>query len=113
MRSTRQAVMAGVLATLATAHTAASAPAPQLSFTQLTTTSGCTAGGFVGNVYPSLSKAGGKVAFTSSCDLVPGGNPDQNVELFVMNVNGSGLTQLTSSTGGVGSMHTSIDWYGQ
>jgi Tol biopolymer transport system component len=111
MRTIRQDVVAG-LVVLAFAGAVHAAPAPQLTFTQLTETTGCTAGGFVGNLYPSLSGVGGKMAFTSSCDLIPGGNPDQNGELFVRNVGGGGLTQLTFSTGGVGSMHTSIDWFG-
>ena len=31
---------------------------------------------------------------------VPGGNPDETSELFVMNRGGTGLTRLTFSTGG-------------
>ena len=46
--------------------------------------------------------------FTSFCDLVHGQNTDLNSELFVMSVGGVGLTQLTQSTGGVGSIEPQL-----
>jgi Tol biopolymer transport system component len=56
-----------------------------------------TVGGF-GNWDGNLAN-GGLVVFTSDLDLVPGSNADGNDELFAMNVNGSGLQQLTDTTG--------------
>jgi len=77
---------------------------PQLGIVQLTVTTGCD-----GNFYPALDATGQKIAFTSFCDLVPGGNADGNSELFFMNADGTGLRQLTASIGGVGSFNTSLD----
>jgi TolB protein len=57
-----------------------------------------TAGGF-GNWDGNLGN-GGLVVFTSDLDLVPGGNADGNDELFAINLSGSGLQQLTHTTGG-------------
>jgi Tol biopolymer transport system component len=82
---------------------------PQVTFTQLTTTVGCNDGG---NFYPSLSANARRIAFISSCDLVPGGNPDQNDEVFVMNANGTHLQQLTFASGGIGSYHASLNSQG-
>ncbi|UCG88159.1 MAG: PD40 domain-containing protein, partial [Gemmatimonadota bacterium] len=45
---------------------------------------------------PSISADGSVVAFASSADLT-GGNPGGASQIFVMNVDGTGLTQLTSS----------------
>src|SRR4029453_3619068 len=59
--------------------------------------------------YPSLDATGKKIAFTSNCDLVPGGNADGNAELFYMNADGTGLGQLTASVGGFGAGNTSLD----
>jgi len=87
---------------------AASAVQPQMTITQLGS-SACTAGSY----YPSVDGAAKRVAFTSFCDLVPGGNTDGNSELFVMSVSGSGLTQLTSSVGGIGVINPQISWSGQ
>jgi len=89
----------------------AGAVQPHITFSQLTSTSGCVFDG--GNFYPSFDAANKHVAFTSSCDLVPGHNVDGNGELFIMNVDGSNLTQLTSSTGGIGVFHSKIDLMGQ
>jgi Tol biopolymer transport system component len=73
------------------------AATPQLKISQLTN-SNCPSGSF----YPSLDSTAKKVAFTSFCDLVPGGNTDGNSELYFMNTTGTGLVQLTHTTGGVG-----------
>jgi len=56
-----------------------------------------------------VDATGKKVAFTSNCDLVPGGNADGNAELFYMNTDGTGLRQLTTSVGGFGVGNTSLD----
>ena len=77
---------------------------PQLGIVQLSVTTGCD-----GNFYPALDATGQKIAFTSFCDLVPGGNADGNSELFFVNADGTGLRQLTSSSGGVGAYNTSLD----
>ncbi|PWU05485.1 MAG: hypothetical protein C5B51_14585 [Terriglobia bacterium] len=84
---------------------------PQLTITQLTSNPNCNGG--VGAAYPSIDATGHKVAFTSYCDLVLGGNTDQNSELYVMNVDGSGLRQLTFSIGLQGSYNVSISPDGQ
>jgi Tol biopolymer transport system component len=49
---------------------------------------------------PSFDASGNKVTFTSFSDLVPGQNTDDNSEIFVINSDGTGLTQLTHSVGG-------------
>jgi Tol biopolymer transport system component len=77
--------------------TPAKAATPQLKIAQLTN-SNCPSGSF----YPSLDSTAKKVAFTSFCDLVPGGNTDGNSELYFMNTTGTGLVQLTHTNGGVG-----------
>jgi Tol biopolymer transport system component len=46
--------------------------------------------------------AGGRVVFSSDFDLVPGENTDGNLELFTMLVDGTDLTQVTHTTGGIG-----------
>ena len=51
---------------------------------------------------PRLSPSGKKVVFGSNADLVQGGNPDGSAETFIMNVDGSGLTQLTHTSGDPG-----------
>ena len=89
----------------------AATPHPQISFLQLTSTSGCVADG--GSYYPTFDRLLKKVAFTSSCDLVPGHNTDGNGEVFVMNTDGTGLVQLTSTTGGIGAIHPALDQTGQ
>jgi Tol biopolymer transport system component len=86
---------------------ATSAQESQMTVTQLGS-SACTAGYY----FPSIDAAVKKVAFNSFCDLVPGENTDGNSELFVMNVNGSGLKQLTSSVGGLGVINPQISWSG-
>ena len=48
--------------------------------------------------YPSIDAGGNQIAFESNADLVPGSNPTATTQIFVMNVDGSGLTQLTHGT---------------
>jgi Tol biopolymer transport system component len=86
----------------------AAAANPQLKVAQLTNTN-CAFGSF----YPSVDSTAKKVAFTSFCDLVPGGNADGNSELYFMNTNGTGLVQLTNTTGGVGIIEPSLAANGQ
>jgi len=105
--SLRQPTLWAILAVAASAL-AASAVQPQMTITQLSS-SACTAGSY----YPSVDNTAKRVAFTSFCDLVSGENTDGNSELFVMSVNGSGLTQLTSSVGGIGVMEPQISGNGQ
>jgi TolB protein len=50
------------------------------------------------NTGSALASDGSRIAFTSSADPT-GGNADRNVELFAIDADGSGLAQLTSSTG--------------
>ncbi len=45
---------------------------------------------------PDISRDGSKVVFISDFDLVPGGNPDNLENLYIMSSNGTGLQQLTS-----------------
>jgi len=105
--SLRQPALWAILA-LAASALAASAVQPQITITQLSSNA-CTAGSY----YPSVDSAAKRVAFASFCDLVSGENTDGNSELFVMNLNGSGLTQLTSSVGGIGVINPQISWSGQ
>jgi Tol biopolymer transport system component len=88
---------------------AAAAFAVQPRMTVLQLGSSACAGGYY---YPTVDAAIKKVAFTSFCDLIHGGNTDGNGELFVMGVNGTGLTQLTSSVGGIGVINPQISWNG-
>ncbi|MFQ5527299.1 MAG: TolB family protein [Thermoanaerobaculia bacterium] len=80
-----------VLAIGTLALTAAS-PALSVTFSQLTSTVGCS-----GSQFPSLNASADQVAFESGCDLVPGQNPTLNNEIFLMSIDGSELQQLTSS----------------
>jgi Tol biopolymer transport system component len=70
---------------------------------QLThTTGGRTQFGFQGNTHPCFDFPAQKIALSSDRDLVPGGNADGNNDLFMMNLDGSDLTQLTFTSGGWG-----------
>ena len=89
--------------------TALAAARPQMTVIQLTSNANCNSGG---QYYPSIDGKGQKIAFTSWCDLQPGGNPDLNSELYVMNADGTGLTQLTFSTG-PGADEPAISYNGQ
>ncbi|HTQ57522.1 MAG TPA: hypothetical protein VMI94_23795 [Bryobacteraceae bacterium] len=82
---------------------------PQMTVIQLTSNPNCNGSG---QYYPSISGNGQKIAFTSWCDLLPGGNPDLNAELYIMNSDGTGLTQLTFSTG-PGADEPAISYNGQ
>lgn len=53
--------------------------------------------GGLGNVWVNAS--GKKIVFATTRDLVPGQNLDGNSEIFVMNVDGTNLRQLTHTTG--------------
>jgi len=79
------------------------AAVPLLQIAQLTNTN-CP----YGNFYPSTDAKAKKVVFTSVCDLVHGQNADGNSEIFVMSLGGAGLTQLTNTTGGVGSVEPQL-----
>ena len=92
-------VRATLLASITTGLTCA-ATQPRLTVTQLTSNPNCNAGS--GAVYASIDAKALHVVFTSNCDLVAGGNTDQNAELFYMNTDGTGLKQLTFTTGGLG-----------
>ena len=70
---------------------------------QLThTTGGRTQFGSPGSTHPCFDSKTRKIAFSSDRDLAPGGNGDGNNDLFMMNLDGSGVTQLTFTTGGWG-----------
>jgi Tol biopolymer transport system component len=80
---------------------------------QLTsTTGGRTADGFPGNTHPILDPSASHIVFSSDRDLVPGGNADGNNDLFEINVDGTGLRQLTFTTGGWGVNQGSLDGTG-
>jgi Tol biopolymer transport system component len=49
---------------------------------------------------PQLSDDGSRVVFVTDGDPLPGGNDDENHEVFVSNTDGTGLIQITSSTEG-------------
>lgn len=102
------AVLALVLSAVAVSAVAASRP--QLTVIQLTSNPNCNG---AGQYYPSIDGKGQKIAFTSFCDLVPGSNPDGNSELFAMNADGTGLAQLTFTTGGIGVYNPAISSDGQ
>lgn len=51
-----------------------------------------------GSQYPTISGRGDLVVFDSNADLIAGRNPEQNSEIFLVNVDGTGLTQLTDTT---------------
>ncbi len=65
----------------------------EFTYTQLTAT---TEGD---SHHPSMTADGTRIAFSSSDDLVPGGNPDGNFEIFLW-TQGTGFTQLTNTAGG-------------
>jgi Tol biopolymer transport system component len=52
-----------------------------------------------GSLHPAISDTGGAIFFLSHRNNVPG-NTDGNAEVFKINKNGTGLTQLTFTTGG-------------
>jgi len=53
--------------------------------------------GLGGNVLPNIDRQGRKVVFQSTDDLIPGQNTDGFNEIFMVNADGTGLRQLTSS----------------
>ncbi len=44
---------------------------------------------------PDISKDGSRIVFSSEADLIPGGNPDNMENIFIINSDGTGLKQLT------------------
>jgi Tol biopolymer transport system component len=77
---------------------------------QLThTTGGRTVFGAPGSTHPIFDATATHVVFSSDRDLVPGGNADGNNDLFMMNVDGSGVRQLTFTTGGWGIGQGALD----
>src|SRR5262245_47424696 len=68
--------------------------AGDLVIRQLTDSTDC------GSEYPAFEASGNQVAFESNCDWIAGGNTDHSSEVFVIDVDGSGLVQATSGTGG-------------
>src|SRR5262249_44963518 len=69
---------------------------------QVTHTAGGDSNNFGGNTHPRLDPKGNHITFSSDLDLVPGSNNDGNHELFLVNIDGSGLRQLTHTIGGYG-----------
>ncbi|MCS7060119.1 MAG: FG-GAP-like repeat-containing protein [Anaerolineae bacterium] len=72
-----------------------------LNFTQVTSSNGSILGGF--SLWPTLSEDGLKVAFASDRNLVAGGNPDGNFEIFVAALTTTSvitLSQVTTTTVG-------------
>lgn len=47
----------------------------------------------------SINFDGTRIAFTSSSDIVPGGNSDGNLELFLFDVPSGSFTQITDTLG--------------
>ncbi|MEP7356926.1 MAG: FG-GAP-like repeat-containing protein, partial [Anaerolineales bacterium] len=85
---------------LQTTGAASSAPsvlaAGSITFTQVTSTN-------IGiNNEPSLNGNGSRVAFWSTADLT-GGNPDGNIEVFLLSLDSGGITftQISNSTGSI------------
>lgn len=76
---------------------------------QLTHTTGGRPLGFAGNSHPIFDPAAQHIVFSSDRDLVPGGNADGNNDLFMMNIDGSNVRQLTFTTGGWGVNQGSLD----
>jgi len=67
------------------------------TLTQVTSSSGCS-----GSAYPTISADGARIAFASGCDLT-GQNGDGNTELFAFDTAAGTLTQITNSSGCLGS----------
>jgi len=66
------------------------------AFSQITYTTDVA--GFNGQ--PSINADGGRIAFVSNRDLVPGGNADLSLEIFLFDAAASSFTQITSATDG-------------
>src|SRR5262249_38303439 len=67
-----------------------------------------TTGGSFGNQVPSISGDGRRIAFYSDRDLVPGGNADANLEIFLHEDTTNSFTQVTNTIGGSGNFNPSI-----
>lgn len=61
---------------------------------------------------PAINQAGTRIAFASTCDLVPPSNMDGNEEIFVFDAK-HGLTQVTDTTGGCFSLFPATDAAGK
>lgn len=75
---------------------------------QLTHTTGGIPDNFGGCSHPSFSPNGSQILFASDRDLISGQNSDNNQEMFLMNADGSGLVQITHTTGGFGNWDGSM-----
>lgn len=51
------------------------------------------------NFQPAISGDGKWVVFLADCEIIPGGNTDQNYEVFLFDVEGKRFTQITDTTG--------------
>jgi Tol biopolymer transport system component len=60
-----------------------------------------SATGGIGAIPPEIDSSGQKIVFASDRDMISGGNSDGNFEIFTIQVNGTGLTQLTHTTGAI------------
>lgn len=60
---------------------------------------------------PSIDADGVRIAFASNRNLT-GNNPDENEEVFLLDIDTSSLTQITDSTTALGSFAPSINAYG-
>ena len=60
---------------------------------QVTTTTLCE------NFQPTISGDGKKVVFLADCVIIPGGNPDQNYEVFLFDTETKRFTQITETIG--------------
>lgn len=75
-----------------------------------------TAGvGGIGNVW--INASGRRIVFATTRDLVPGENADGNTEIFIMDVDGGNLRQLTHTTGtnheGIANYLPAVDYAGK
>jgi Tol biopolymer transport system component len=57
---------------------------------------------------PRINPAGTLIAFSSSSDLKPGGNPDQNFEIFLHNTQTPMLAQITNTSSFNGAMNPAM-----
>jgi glycine cleavage system pyridoxal-binding protein P len=49
------------------------------------------------NLYPSISADGSRVVFASDCDLVAGGNTDENQEIYLAAIGPHGLRDVAAT----------------
>ncbi len=72
-----------------------SATTPTSTITQLTDYASTR--GTHASTAPDISKDGSTIVFNSTADLVPGGNPNNLENIYIMKSDGSGLRQLTAA----------------